>query len=223
MNDKKLERKIKRKVLFRVLKKVIGVRSLIFLIIILSANTAAWFIYVKEVHNNVSVKVRAWNVIMSNGDTEIVDNLSLNISNAYPGMPIYTSDTTIYNQGDSQSKFTYTIMNMSIFGDVINTAEKIIQDGGVPGVDNPTSDELKSLLLDSDTYPFKIQFLNDNDVLAANTGSTVFTVKMIWDYETGNDELDTKWGIDAYNFVKDNPGENCITMDVKLKVTQLAN
>ena len=41
------ERKIRRKVFLRLLKKSIKPKNLIFLIIILSANTFAWFVYIQ--------------------------------------------------------------------------------------------------------------------------------------------------------------------------------
>ena len=110
------ERKIRRKVFLRLLKKSIKPKNLIFLIIILSANTFAWFVYVKEVHTDINVKVRAWNVVLTNSESEVISTLNVDIKSAYPGMEEFLNETKVYNQGESKADFNYTILSINAFG-----------------------------------------------------------------------------------------------------------
>ena len=52
-------------------RHIIKPSRLIFLIVLLAANSFAWFIYATRINTDVSVHVRAWNVIFESGDTEI--------------------------------------------------------------------------------------------------------------------------------------------------------
>ena len=47
-----------------------------------------------------------------------------------------------------------------------------------------------------------------------------FNVSVKWDYESGNDELDTYWGNQAYLYKESHPDEPCIQISIKLYVTQ---
>ena len=221
--NNKLEKKIRRKVFFKILKKTIKPKNLIILIIILSANTFAWFVYVKEVHTDINVKVRAWNVVLTNSETEVVNNVNVDITSAYPGMEDFTNETKVYNQGESKADFIYTILTLNIFGNEIVTKEKVIADGGTPTAENPSSDELQNDLLEGTKYPFKIEFIVPNSVLEPLNGETAFNIKMTWAYESGNDELDTKWGANAYEYKKNNPDSPGLKITVRLKVTQSIN
>ncbi|MDO4376041.1 MAG: hypothetical protein Q4C33_02585 [bacterium] len=214
------ERRIRRKVFLRLLKKSIKPKNLIFLIIILSANTFAWFVYVKEVHTDINVKVRAWNVVLTNSESEVVNTINIDITSAYPGMEEFSNETKVYNQGESKADFKYTILSVNAFGNEIFTSEKIIADGGTPTDENPTSAELESYLKEGIKYPFKIELSASNDKLEPLNGEATFNVKMNWQYESGNDELDTKWGTDAYNYKKNNPDEPGLKIVVELKITQ---
>lgn len=214
------ERKIRRKVFLRLLKKSIKPKNLIFLIIILSANTFAWFVYVKEVHTNINVKVRAWNVVLTNSESEAISTINVDIKSAYPGMEEFKNETKVYNQGESKADFKYTILSINAFGKEIITSEKIIADGGVPTENNPSSSELEATLKDGTKYPFVIELLASNDKLEPYNGEASFKVKMNWEYESGNDELDTKWGTNAYNYKKNNPNKPGLQIVIELKITQ---
>lgn len=214
------ERKIKRKIYFKILKKSIKPKNLIFLIIILSANTLAWFVYVKEVHSDISVKVRAWNVVLTNSDSEVISTLNVDIAEAYPGMDEFLNETNVYNQGETKADFKYTILSVKAFGKEIITSEKQIIDGKTPNESNPTSEELENDLKSGTKYPFKIEFVVSNIKLDAYTGEEKFTIKMNWDYESGNDELDTKWGSEAYSYKQIYPNSPSLKITVQLKITQ---
>lgn len=214
------ERKIRRKVFLRLLKKSIKPKNLIFLIIILSANTFAWFVYVKEVHTDINVKVKAWNVVLTNSESEVISTLNVDIKSAYPGMEEFLNETKAYNQGESKADLNYTILSINAFGNEIITSEKIISDGGTPTEDNPTSKELENSLKNGTKYPFKIELITSNNKLDPYGGEGTFNVKMNWDYESGNDALDTKWGTDAYNYKQNHPDEPGLKIIIELKITQ---
>lgn len=218
--NSEFNKRYRKKLFLRIIKQLIRPKNIIVLIIILSANTFAWFVYVKEVHSNIDVKVRAWNVVLTNSDSEVISNLNVDISSAYPGMSEYSNDTKVYNQGDTKANFEYSILSFKIFNYEIVTKEKYLLDNKVPGDDIPTSAELIQELNSRTTYPFKITLSSSNDLLDANTGEATFNIRMNWDFESGNDELDTKWGKDAYDFHKNHPGESPLKIVIKLKITQ---
>ena len=45
-------------------------------------------------------------------------------------------------------------------------------------------------------------------------------MKVVCPYESGADEVDSKWGMKAYDFYENNPDEKCIEMKLLLKATQ---
>ena len=68
-------------------------------------------------------------------------------------------------------------------------------------------------------YPFVLTIVaNDSTVEADDSGS--LTITFSWAYESGDDDTDTDYGIDAYEFYEDNPTEDAIELIIKLIVTQ---
>ena len=51
------------KILWKVLTKKIKLRHLVLLVIMLSSNTFAWFIYAQKVSGTVDVHVRSWKIL----------------------------------------------------------------------------------------------------------------------------------------------------------------
>ena len=135
-------------------------------------------------------------------------------------MEEFLNETKAYNQGESKADLNYTILSINAFGNEIITSEKIISDGGTPTEDNPTSKELENSLKNGTEYPFKIELITSNNKLDPFGGEGTFNVKMNWDYESGNDALDTKWGTDAYNYKQNHPDEPGLKIIIELKITQ---
>ena len=75
-------RKGKKSKFKRILKKILSPKYFIILILLLVGNSLAWFIYAKEVSNNVTVHVRAWKILFENGDSPIVDIVNFNVNKA---------------------------------------------------------------------------------------------------------------------------------------------
>mgnify|MGYP006399908837 CR=1 FL=1 len=92
------------------------------------------------------------------------------------------------------------------------TKESICLDNTLPFIET---------LLDSFVLiSFKIELITSNNKLDPYGGETTFNVKMNWDYESGNDALDTKWGTDAYNYKQNHPDEPGLKIIIELKITQ---
>ena len=72
----------------------------------------------------------------------------------------------------------------------------------------------------AEDYPFSITLAISTSSMVAETGSTTYEITIAWPYESGDDELDTEWGTRAYDFKQDNPTDPCISLVVKIYITQ---
>lgn len=209
------------KIIWKVIKRQVKPRNLLVLIILLACNSFAWFIYSKEVQSNVDVHVRSWKVVLQDGNSQAVNYINVSIPNAYPGMANFSDQITIYNQGESSAHITYTIMSISIMGVSEDSLEKKTENNATLTGDERTSAQILSSL--QSDYPFVINLSVSNSAVAASTGSAVYTTSMTWAYNSGDDEEDTLWGTRAYNFITANPSTSCISLVVKVVITQDTN
>lgn len=212
--------KKKKSKFLRVLKRI-KIHHLLFLIVLLTANAFAWFVYVSRVDNSIDVYVKAWNIDFENDDEEIVDYVNFTVDSIYPGMTTYSRDVVAHNYSDVSASLSYSILEYSIMGESYTTVEGKNDAGLTPDGTEYTSDEIKAML--ENDYPFHITFTTSSTVLQPNNGSATYTSKIIWPYESGGDELDTTWGIKAYDYKTLNPGEPCIFIRVKIYITQNNN
>ena len=72
----------------------------------------------------------------------------------------------------------------------------------------------------SNDYPFTINIGVTGGNMASNNGQGTFSLGVVWPYENDQDELDTTWGINAYNYKESNPTLPTISLKVKLFITQ---
>ena len=207
----------KKKNIFLLILKRIKITHLLVLIILLAANSYAWFIYVNNVSNRVDVHVRKWKVDFFDGD-EVVDYVNVEISNAYPGMTDYEKQVTAHNYSDLAATASYKILSANIMGDEYITQEGKADAGLTPTGTEMTSAELETKL--TTEYPFVFGFNLSNTRLVALTGETTYSISLEWPYESGDDEADTYWGVRAYDFKEDNPTEPCIKLQIKVFITQ---
>ena len=56
--------------------------------------------------------------------------------------------------------------------------------------------------------------------MSAINGSATYTVRVSWAYESGDDEEDTYWGVAAYDYRQSHPNTACITLRIKLYISQ---
>jgi len=191
-------------VLIRVFKKA-KLRTFLMLIILLSFNSVAWFIYATKVENGISAKIVAWNVSFVTGEDELLEYINFKVDNIYPGMEEYTERIDVTNSGDTNASLKYEIENARILDNYYEVSDTV------------TSPTLLNSL--SNEYPFKIRIGVSKDIIAPNE-SAYFYVSVSWPYESGDDALDTYWGNEAYDFHEKNKDKESIELNLVISAVQ---
>ena len=177
---------------------------IIFVILMLSINTYAWFIYVTRVDTSFTAKIRSWNVMFQVHDNNIANEVVFRVGDIYPGMIAYNDFASIVNTGETAGEIYFDVKRVEILGNVYTNNDY-------------TSTQLVSML--ANNYPFSIQLsLTDNIVSPGQT--ELFNIDVTWPYESGNDVLDTQWGMDAYNYRTNHQTADCITITAEVRVNQ---
>jgi len=201
--------KIKDSIFFQILIRVVKkakLRTLLMLIILLSFNTTAWFIYATKVENGISAKIVAWNVAFLTGEDELLEYINFKIDNIYPGMEEYTEKIEVTNNGDTDALLAYEIEDARILDSTYT-------------VDNKTITSISLLSSLANDYPFKIRIGVSKEQVSPGENA-YFYVTVFWDYESGDDELDTYWGSKAYDFHKENPNKESIELNLVISASQ---
>ncbi len=213
MNGKKKNKSF----FLRVLKKI-KISHLIVLILILIGNTYAWFIYIDTVSNSVDVHIKAWNIDLQDEQGTVTDTVTVYVDAVYPGMTTFEKEITVSNYSDLNATVSYELLSVDIMGTTTYSTEGKDEFGLVHTQGEKTSAQLVNEL--ENNYPFQILFDLDTTHLDAVTGQATYTISIQWDYESGNDTLDTIWGEQAYTFINENPGTPCISLNIKIKIQQ---
>lgn len=194
------------KTIFRRIKKRISAKTLIILIVTLSVNSFAWFIYANKVESGIEARVKAWNVMFKVDDSEVTEYITVDVDELYPGKS-FTKDITIYNQGDTDAELSYQIASITLFG-ITNTYNES---------DNANiSNLLRNIQMD---FPFTLTPSFSSTDLQAHSSQT-FNISINWPYESGNDSRDTEWGERAYTYAKDHPTLPSMKIELKIIATQ---
>ena len=201
----------------RVLKKI-KVSHLVILALLLIGNTYAWFIYIDTVSNSVDVHIKAWNIDLQDDQGTVTDTVTVYVDAVYPGMTTYEKEIRVSNFSDLDATVSYDILSVEIMGEKTYSREGKIEYNLATSQNDPTSAQLIQQL--ANDYPFVIDFDIDETHLEAVTGTATYTISIAWDYESGNDTLDTYWGERAFTFVNETPGAACISLDIKIKIQQ---
>ena len=207
----------KKKNIFLLILKRIKISHLIILTVLLAANSYAWFIYVNNVSNKLDVHVRAWKVDFED-DGQVVEEVNVEVQNAYPGMANFSKSVLAHNYSDLTATASYKVLYANIMGTEYWSAEGKADAGQQLSGTEPTSAQLETML--TTNYPFVFGFNLSNTSLAALTGTATYTVSLQWPYDSGDDEADTYWGVTAYDYREDNPGDPCIELKIKIYITQ---
>ena len=194
------------KTIIRRIKKRVSGRTLLILIITLSANTFAWFVYSNIVSSGVEATVRAWNIRFEVDQGEITEYVTIDVDELYPGKT-FSKSINITNGGDSAADLTYQIVSITKFGTQITYTAAQNQ--------NPAT--LLSNI--QSTLPFTITAGFSNTTVAAGSSET-FDFGINWPYESGNDTRDTQWGSDAYTYSNTHPGSPHFQMEFKISAVQ---
>jgi len=203
---------------WQALKKVIKIRNLFGLILLLIANSLAWFIYANQVDNEMSAHVRAWNVIFKSGESPIVDFVSVNVESMYPGMENFLYEMGAYNRSEVSASIDYTLMEANIMGTHYVTVEGRAEYLETVLPTDLTSDELIEKL--EEDYPFTITFNLTNSEMEPEVGETTYEIHVVWPYESGNDAADTYWGMKAADYKVSYPTQPSIKLKIKIVITQ---
>ncbi len=194
---------------------------ILFLIVLLAANTFAWFIYATKVDNHISVHVKAWNVVFEAGENQVTNNINLTVDDLYPGMEDYSYEIKAYNRGEVSATLSYKILSARILNDEYITVDGRAELNQQAQAGDLTSQQLENKLLND--YPFSIAMAISNTYMQLGNGEESFTFDVTWPYESQNDELDTTWGINAAEYKEDHPQSSSISIQVKLIITQNAS
>ena len=122
-----------------------------------------------------------------------------------------TSDIKNYLKDYPSNIVDYTVQRL--------TKEGYLNDNISNDTSTITSDELIEKL--KNDYPFKFDFAISNSIIDAEIGESLYTVDAKWPFESGDDELDTKWGKLAYDYKKNYPDKPSIELKVKIYISQI--
>lgn len=204
------------KVIWKVVKKMFKLSHLLFIALLLTCNSFAWFIYMNKIDSDIDVKVKAWNVSFRFDNQTMSDYIKFDVRDIYPGMEDNRQEVSVTNDGEVAAKLYYEIVSVRIFDKTYS-----VNDGGF------SSSDLENVL--NQSYPFKINISSDKEVIDGKGGVAKFIVNVSWPYETLDDnrELkdldDTYWGNKAYSYGKEYPDKPCILLNIKLSATQVNN
>lgn len=204
------------KVIWKVVKKRFKLSHLLFIALLLTCNSFAWFIYMNKIDNDIDVKVKAWNVSFRFDNQTMSDYIKFDVRDIYPGMEDNRQEVSVTNDGEVAAKLYYEIISVRIFDKTYS-----VNDDGL------SSSEIENVL--NQSYPFKINISSDKEVIDGKGGAAKFIVNVSWPYETldDNGELkdldDTYWGNKAYSYGKVYPDKPCILLNIKLSATQVNN
>ena len=201
-------------------KKLLLLR-LIFLIVFITSNTLAWFIFVTRVDNNVNVHVKSWDVTFQSGDHEITNLVDVDIDSLYPGMEDYHYEITANNKSEVSATLQYEILYANLLGDEYTTIEGRAQNNETPLPTDLSSAELERRF--KEDFPFTLTIGLSNDIISKSNGSETFSLNAVWPFEGESDVEDTKWGIDAATYKKQHPTEPSIKLKIKVQIIQNNN
>lgn len=200
--------------ILKALKKRFRLKYILFISLVLAANTFAWFIYMDKISSDIDVKIKSWNVSFSIDNQNMTDYINFNVDEIYPGMTPYSQTLSVTNDGEVDARLYYEIISVKVLDEYYTTEDGVT-----------TEQQLKTIM--NERYPFRIQITTNSELIGKSGGSASFYINVTWPYESvntsgqSNDELDTYWGKEAYDFIQNNPTLPCIKVKVKLSAIQV--
>ena len=200
--------------IIKIMKKI-KIRNIIVLIILLAFNAYAWFIYTTKVSMNLTAHVSAWDVEFISEQGGITSNMSVVVERIYPGMEPFERVIQVNNKGEITANLRYEVRSARIIDEYYEVGQI-----NPATLQEYTPTDIENIL--TNNYPFEISIDIDETNFGTVDGIGYYTITVSWDFESGNDELDTLWGSKAYEFYEDNPGEEAIEINILLIATQSA-
>lgn len=189
--------------------KRIRLSSLLLLIVLFAFGSYSWMVFVTKVSTGLTAHVTAWNFDFISEDESVSTEIVFDVDQIYPGMDDFSQVVTVKNNGELEGELTFEIKKMVVLGQIYEQSETI------------TAEDLMNMM--KNDFPFEITVEvdgQDNNIISVG-GETKVNIKLIWPFDSGNDELDTKWGEDAYEFYKNNPDGTSVHIELLLKVLQI--
>lgn len=189
----------------KIIKKI-KIKNIIILIFLLIANTYAWFTYMTKVNMDMTVHVTSWNVDFVADENETVTNMRIEVEKAYPGMEPFEKTLEVLNTGEMAAELSYEIQSLRVMNTTYTMGE------------NLSSTDIEKKI--TEEYPFKITITKE-DISSTDT-KLIGRYKIVvdWEFESGNDEEDTKWGNNAYEFYQKNPNKSFMELNINFIASQ---
>ena len=168
----------------RIKSKIIGFNftALFFFSLSCISFTFAWFAYNNVVKSKIEIGVSAWHIAFSEEVNELTNQMSIKIDSFYPGATKYTKSIEIFNKGDIDAEFSYSVKYFRMFDKEYEVENQ---------------DELLDQL--SHDYPFVFNLICDSQFIKSNE-SIILNIVAEWPLDSGDDITDTRWGTEAYKF-----------------------
>ena len=182
---------------------------MLLLIVLFAFGSYSWMVFVTKVSTGLTAHVTAWNFDFISEDESVSTEIVFDVDQIYPGMDDFSQVVTVKNNGELEGELTFEIKKMVVLGQIYEQSETI------------TAEDLMNMM--KNDFPFEITVEvdgQDNNIISVG-GETKVNIKLIWPFDSGNDELDTKWGEDAYEFYKNNPDGTSVHIELVLKVLQI--
>lgn len=162
--------------------------SIFFIIVSFISGTLAWFAYSGLSDVATEINIRAWNIEIDKKSS--TKDITISLSEISPGMETMSEIINIRNSGDSDAIVKFNLVSARILG-----AE---EDNYVVGEDL-TTEELQDIL--ANKYPFQINASLSKEYVLKQGGEASLNVSVSWPFDSGNDDLDSTWGTNAYQFL----------------------
>lgn len=202
-------------------KKKSKIFRLLVLVVLVSANTFAWFIYATKIDGSVSVHVKGWDVLFEAGENQVSNIINVNVDSIYPGMTNYHYEVKAYNRSEMSASLSYEIIEVRLLNTTYISVEGRAHYSQSVQPTDLTSAQLESKLLND--YPFSLAISKSSTNIQAGTGIEKVSFDLTWPYENNNDEEDTEWGCNASNYKNSNPSSPTIAIKLKITITQNPN
>lgn len=145
--------------------------------------TFAWFAYSGINRVSTEIDVKAWYIELSKDGERVSNDIVITLNDVYPGMEPVHELVSIQNKGDSDAKLSYQVASVRVMDneiDLLNTAD--------------INDTL------AHQYPFHVNMELSKQYIKSNNDSSTFEVSVTWPLDSLNDNLDSQWGTNSYNF-----------------------
>lgn len=188
---------------------------ILIVILLLIVNTYAWFIFNSDVNLAINTQVKSWTIEFKEDGQVLENEVELEIDSIYPGMEEQYKEITIDNKGEVSAELEYKVTAIELFGE-----RKAIGE-------NCTQEEFEEYI---NTLPFIVDVKLDNDLIEAEGKEANCKITFNWPFGeeedntiiTEKDEIDTKLGIQAYEFnsLPENKGIPNVRIEMKLLAKQ---